>query len=55
MGRRWQVAWIPREHAVVGRTLPDGWLVEAAWTELPASVVLANERDYLRQRMASDI
>ena len=60
-----QVAWIPQCFANVGQTVKikdktsgawdDGWLVEFASEPLNAEAVERNERDYRKQRKASDI
>jgi hypothetical protein len=58
------VAWIDANRAIIGETvtikhdngtLEDGWRVETASSPLAASIVEANERNYLKQRRASDV
>lgn len=53
------VAWIPHQYAVVGKTLKidghDGWKVEEVWTEMDEEDLRDIERDHLKQRKASDI
>lgn len=60
-----QVAWIPQCFANVGQTVKikdktsgawdDGWKVEFASEPLDAATVEKNERDYRKQRKASDV
>jgi hypothetical protein len=62
-GTAHQTSWIPSRFAQVGKALrlrsadgwQDGWVVSAAYRTLPEEVVLAMERQYLRQRRASDV
>jgi hypothetical protein len=57
------VAWIPSEFAHIGRHLVirvkgvwvSGWYVVSKGSARPAHWVEAHERDYLKQREASDI
>lgn len=58
------VAWIPKEYAYSYRFLKlkddnggwnEGWLVEKVYNEADESFILKHERDWARQRMASDI
>lgn len=58
------VAWIPDKHAKVGKyikiklddgTWEDGWEITAVWTKKDAKFVEDGERDYKKQRKASDI
>lgn len=58
------VAWIDAKCAVVGNvvtikhddgSLDEGWRVETASAPLAAKIVEGNERNYLKQRKASDI
>lgn len=57
------VSWIPSEFAVVGKTLKfreddiwvDGWLVIEVGGQLDAKYVEEHERDYTKNRNASDI
>lgn len=58
------VGWIESHLAVVGKpvrmklddgTWETGWNVIEVWTTAPSEVVKERERDYLRQREASDI
>lgn len=53
------VAWIPHQFAVVGKTLKiegfDGWKVEEVWMVMEEEDLFENERDHLKQRKASDI
>ena len=48
--RTWQVAWIPRDFARVGRFLElrgeNGWEVMAAWSLKSAEYLSFNERDH---------
>lgn len=57
-------SWIPSSFAKVGRVLrlkndddvwEDGWVVAEAGTVKSADYVLDHERDFKRQRKASDI
>lgn len=60
-----QVAWIPEVFAIVGNyvqiknkkddTWDNGWKVEFASEPLDAAAVEKNERDYRKQRKASDV
>ena len=55
------VAWIPAKHARKGKvvtlkTYEGGpWEVMEVWGSRPTDDVMAHERDYLKQRAASDI
>jgi hypothetical protein len=58
------VAWIDAKRAIIGETvtikhddgsIDEGWKVETASSPLAASIVEANERNYKKQRKASDI
>jgi len=56
-------AWIPEEHAVLNKIVKikddgiwsDGWTVRILWSFKPKEWVEQHERDYLKQREASDI
>ena len=58
-----QTAWIPEVHARRGNKIrikndgewESGWIVREIGTRDTEENVLANERDYLHQRKASDI
>ena len=58
-----QYSWIPEPFCVKGKTLKlkedgvwtDGWKVLEAWEPKPAEWVEAHERDYTKNRKASDI
>jgi hypothetical protein len=59
-----RTSWIPEVFAKVGNILKlrakdgrwtDGWRVISASPPMDAQTVEANERNYLRQRKASDI
>jgi len=57
---RFDVAWIPKEHAVVGKWIQiDGregnWKVVEVWSTKTEQDALACERDYKKQRSQSDI
>jgi hypothetical protein len=62
-GNTSQVAWIPQCFAEVGRIVQirngeawdDGWVVDFASTPLDAETVEKNERNYRKQRKASDV
>ncbi len=58
-GNRKQTAWIPARFAKLGTYLKlkdnDGWCVVLVGTELDETLVLDKERDYTRQRKASDL
>jgi len=55
-------AWIPEEYAVVGKLVKikdndawsDGWAVRQTWTTKSKEWVEQHQRDYLKQRKASD-
>jgi hypothetical protein len=58
------VAWIPEKFAHVGKSLKlrddsgnwnDGWLVKELYNYRSANFVLSHERDWTKQREASDI
>lgn len=58
------IVWIPTKYAKLNKILKikqedaswdDGWTVTAVYSTKKASEVESNERDYLRQRQASDI
>lgn len=56
------VSYVPDKYAKIGKVLKikngygwvDGWSVVAVGPKRESSAVEANERDYLRQRAASD-
>jgi len=54
-----QLSWIPHKFAVIGKVIrlkdDDGWIVKETYTTLDENTVLANNRDYTKQRDASDI
>ena len=59
-----QVTWLPTKFARKGKfvklksddgTWQDGWEVVEVWGTRPSEEVLEHERDYLKQREASDI
>jgi hypothetical protein len=57
---RFDVAWIPKDKAVVGKWLRiDGkegnWQVAEVWSTRPEASLIENERNYRKQRDASDI
>lgn len=58
-GRTKQVAWIPTELAVKGKVLEikgeRGWRVIGVGATVDESYVKEHERDYLKQREASDV
>jgi hypothetical protein len=58
-GYKTDVAWLPEKYAIIGKYLKineeDGWKVIWIGAKQPANVVEEKERDYLRQRKASDI
>lgn len=58
-GRSQQVAWIPTEFAIKGKTLEikgeRGWRVISIGSTVDESYVREHERDYMKQREASDI
>jgi len=58
------VAWIPAEYAVMGKTLKikddygnwrNGWVVDQIYSIRNQEFVLRHERDWVKQRQASDI
>jgi hypothetical protein len=58
------IAWIPSEFAAKGRILKlkqedgswnNGWMVEEVYSMHDESFVLEHERDFTKQRKASDI
>lgn len=54
------VAWIPAKHARKGKivtlkTEGGQWEVMEVWGSRPTDDVVSHERDYLKQRAASDI
>lgn len=58
------VAWIDADSAILGNIvtikhddgrLDAGWKVETASSPLAAAIVEANERNYTKQRKASDV
>jgi hypothetical protein len=63
-GKSTTVAWIDADYAILGNivtikrdngTLDEGWKVETASSPLPAKVVEGNERNFMKQRRASDV
>ena len=59
-GYRFDVAWIPKEHAVKGKWLQiDGregnWQVAEAWSTKAEKWLVDNERNFTKQRSVSDI
>jgi hypothetical protein len=57
---RFDVAWIPKEKAVVGKWLRiDGregnWQVAEVWGTRPEAPLVEAQRDFLKQRSVSDI
>lgn len=58
-GRRFRVAWIPAQLAVVGRFLrlhnDDGWKVEEVSKPRDGAFIKDRERDYKYQRRVSDV
>lgn len=63
-GEERQYSWIPEPFCVKGKVLKlkndegvwtNGWVVLEAWEPRPAKYVEAHERDYKKNRKASDI
>lgn len=59
-GKRLYVAWIPKEKAMKGRWvriegMEGDWQVEEVWGTRPEAFLIENERNYKKQRDASDI
>ncbi len=57
---KFDVAWIPKEHAIKGKwiqidELEGNWQVEEVYSTKPEADLLAGERDHLHQRSVSDI
>jgi hypothetical protein len=54
-----QYAWIPSEFAVLKKVLKikndNGWVVEEVYSSLAKEHVEIHERDYKKQRQASDL
>jgi hypothetical protein len=59
-----QTSWIPEPYCVVGKVVKlkdangnweDGWKVVSASEPKPAKFIEGHERDYLKNRKASDI
>jgi hypothetical protein len=58
------VSWIPKNYAIIGKTLKlknddgvwnFGWIVKEMFTEAEEEFILEHERDWAKQRRASDI
>lgn len=62
-GNKSQVAWIPSKFAIIDKIIKikqngvwdDGWKVITTFGVLPSKHIEKHERDYVKQRLASDI
>jgi hypothetical protein len=62
-GERSQVAWIPSEFAIIEKIIKikidgewdDGWKIIRTYNTRTSEHIKEHERDYLKQRSASDI